>query len=302
MKHSDARLAQASGAGAPDAHRRDVDPSPADSEASPHAVGPSPAFVEHARSLLTTRHLGRVIQAFGEVDSSNSLAAEWIEKGAPHGAVVIADYQIRGRGRLGRSWIAAAGLNLTFSVVLHPHLPSDRLGMLTIAACTGVARALDRFANPLRTTVKWPNDIYLGDRKLCGMLLEASWNVPGRNPAVVLGIGLNVNQDEFPEEIRQGATSLLMETGRITPRAELFAAALSDLEDSLDRVAENEGDVRQDYVDRMMSLNESISLRSSTTNRRVEGVVRGLDASGGIIIESNAQRRVYHAGEMTRSV
>lgn len=333
MTHSKARLGRAADADASDVDPSDADPFKADasdadaseidaSDASdnpradsrsivePRTTFPaathrtrrsSPEFVKDARARMKTHRLGHAMRAYDEVSSTNTVAAEWIEEGAPHGAVVVADFQTLGRGRMGRSWIASAGLNLTFSVVLRPDLPSDRLGMLTISACVGVSRALDRFAVPLRTSIKWPNDIYLGGAKLCGMLLEASWNAPGRKPAVVLGVGLNVNQDEFPDDIRANATSLLVETGRIVPRAELFAAVLWELERSLERLTDDEDAVRKDYLERMMSLDERIGLRFASNHERIEGVVRGIDGSGGILLESNSQRLVFHAGEVTRS-
>lgn len=294
MTHSDARSTRAPDDDASDVRRGDA--------ASRVSRRPSPDFIGDARALLRTRVLGQLMRGFDEVESTNTVAARWIDEGAPHGAVVVADHQTRGRGRLGRFWTAQAGLNLTFSVVLRPDMPSDRLGMLTIAACTGVARAIDRFADPLRTSIKWPNDIYLGDRKLCGMLLEASWNAPGGRPAVVLGIGLNVNQDQFPEAIRENATSLLVETGRVVARAEIFAAVLSELERSLTLLETNEEQVQREYVGRMMSLDDEICLRFPSSSRKIEGVVRGIDGSGGIVIETQSGRCVYHAGEVTRAV
>lgn len=301
MKHSDGRTFREHSANGPDA-QRDSRGAPKRRLVQPEgAHGRAAAFAREAHALLTTRYVGHVMQAYKSVDSTNSLAAKWIEDGAPHGAVVVADFQRRGRGRHGRSWVAGAGLNLTFSVVLRLDLAPDRLGMLTIAGCLGAAASLDRFAEPLRTSIKWPNDIYLGGRKLCGMLLEANWGVAGRKPAVVLGIGLNVNQDEFPPELSETATSLLMETGRIIPRADLFAALLADLERALDRLTTDEAGVRRDYVRKMMSLDERIRFRFASNDHRIEGIVRGIDASGGILIESNAKHLVFHAGEVTPS-
>lgn len=265
------------------------------------ARGDSP-FANQVRRLLRTRALGREIRAFTEVESTNSIAAEWIAAGgAPHGAVVVADHQMRGRGRMGRSWLAAPGLNLTFSVILRPDLPTDRFGMMTVAGCAGVARCIDRFAEPLHAAVKWPNDIFLNGRKVCGMLLEASWNTPASRPAVVLGVGLNVNQEEFPDSIRDRATSLLLETGRIVPRAELLAALLSDLEEALNHLSIDEEAVRREYVERMTGLGERVELRFTSSDRSVEGLVQGIDPSGGIVLTSDSGSRVFYAGEVTRS-
>lgn len=263
-------------------------------------AGPA-SFVERARSLLTTREIGRTIEAFDVVSSTNTLAAERIERGAPHGAVVVAEFQTQGRGRLGRTWSATSGLNLTFSVVLRPELAPERIGLLTIAGGIGVSNAIDRFVAPLRTVIKWPNDIVLNGRKTCGMLLEASWNEPGAHPAVVLGVGLNVNQDAFPPELDDIATSLLLETGRIIPRADLFATVLAEMEDALVEMLSDDEKVRCRYVERMMDVGERIRLRFTATDREVTGIVRGIDASGGLILETRDGRRIFYAGEVTRA-
>lgn len=257
--------------------------------------------VEHVQSLLRTQAIGRTMQAFDIVDSTNTLAAEWIERGAPHGAIIVADYQKQGRGRLGRTWSARAGLNLTFSVVLRPEMPFDRIGLLTIAACLGASKAVDRFASPLRTSVKWPNDIHINGKKMCGMLLEASWGTPDRNPAIVLGIGMNVNQEDFPAELEDRATSILLETGRITPRAELLASVLWELEAAIACASTDDEVLRREYVKRMMSFDERIRLRFADTGSEVTGIVRGLDRSGALILETDSGRRLFHAGEVTRA-
>lgn len=258
-------------------------------------------FADQVRHLLATQQIGCDIRAFAEVESTNSVAAEWIAAGAPHGGVVVADHQTHGRGRMGRSWIAAPGVNLTFSVILRPDVPADRFGMMTVAACVGVARCVDRFADPFRAAVKWPNDIYLNDRKVCGMLLEASWNAPGSPHAVVLGVGLNVNQEEFPDAISERATSLLLETGRIIPRADLLAALLSDIEKALIQLYLDDDALRREYVDKMTGVGEHVTLRFASSDRIAEGIVRGIDDSGGIVIVSDSGPRIFHAGEVTRS-
>jgi len=242
------------------------------------------------------------MRLFDVVESTNTLAAEWIERGAPHGALIVADLQTHGRGRLGRTWSAQPGLNLTFSIALRPELPFDRIGLLTIAASIGVANAIDRFVDPLRTAVKWPNDIYLNDKKTCGMLLEASWGSLELNPAIVLGIGINVNQDDFSPALADHATSLLLETGRIVPRAELLAATLEQLEVAIGLVSTNDEIVRREYTERMLSFDERIRLRFADTGSEIAGVVRGIDPSGGLVLETDVGRRVFHAGEVTRAV
>lgn len=258
-------------------------------------------FVREAEALLETEHFGRTIRAFHAIDSTNTYASAWIERDAPHGAVVIADFQRTGRGRHGRSWSAHRGLNLTFSVILRPNLPTDRMGMLTIAACTGAAAAIDPFIDPLQTHVKWPNDLYLNHQKICGMLLEASWSAPGRRPAVVLGIGVNVNQVDFPDDLSGRATSLFLETGRVIPRAILFAGLLTSLESALNRLHGNEEEIRREYARRLMSLGETVRLRFMESGNEIEGRVCGIAESGGLVLATRAGNQIFHAGEVTRA-
>ncbi len=241
------------------------------------------------------------MQAFDVVDSTNTRAAKWIENGAPHGAVVVADFQSRGRGRHGRSWSARPGLNLTFSVVLRPDLPAERIGLLTIAACAAVAGGIDRFVDPLYSAIKWPNDVYLNGKKASGMLMEASWNAQGKNPAVVLGVGVNVNQVEFPPDLEDRATSLALESGRIVPRADLFAALLADLETALSRLASDEETIRHEYVRKLMSVGKDVRLRFADTGRDVTGIVLGVDPSGALILNTASGPCVFHAGEVMRA-
>lgn len=144
---------------------------------------------------------------------------------APEGAVAAADEQTAGRGRLGRGWVAPAGSSVLASVALRPDVPTAKLAELSLVAGRACAQALADVAEVV-PEVKWPNDVLLGGRKVAGVLAEA------REGRVVLGVGINVLQtaDELPQRLHHPATSLLLETGRRIPRAELLAALLDHLE------------------------------------------------------------------------
>lgn len=260
---------------------------------------PAREFASNVRALLKTESIGRSVRAYDTVSSTNTLAAEWAADDAPHGALVLAEFQTEGRGRLGRAWQAHAGLNLTFSVLLRPQLPPDRLGMITIAASLAVADAVDARATPLRTSIKWPNDVLLNGKKCCGMLLETARAPEG--VAVVVGIGLNVNQDAFPDELSERATSILLETGQMTDRAHLLAEICRRLEHRMVQAGENPRMLRRLYMARMPDLGEPVRLRFSDRDGGIYGVPLGLDEFGGLIVETDSGRRVFHAGEVTRS-
>lgn len=254
-------------------------------------------------AMLDTTCIGRPMRAFETLTSTNSLAAAWEAEGAPHGALVFAEYQTQGRGRLGRTWTAGAGLNLMFSVVLRPEIPVERFGLIIIAASVALAEVVENAATPIRAGIKWPNDILLSGRKCCGMLLESSHSTSktSRPPAVVLGVGLNVNQDTFPDELTERATSILLETGRTTDRAHLLAAICRQLESRFSDSVRNSRDIRRQYLTRMPDLGEAVRLQFSGTKGGINGVVVGIDETGGLVLQTDAGPRTFHAGEVTRS-
>ncbi len=260
-----------------------------------------PALAGALAPLLRTRRFGRALRAFATIGSTNTEAAAWAAEGAPEGAVVLAELQTAGRGRMGRTWEARAGRNLTFSVVLRPSLPPERFGLLTLAASVAVAETVASFTAPLDAEIKWPNDVLLEGRKCCGMLLESSFSGQKR-PTVILGIGLNVNQDAFPPALAERATSMLLATGRRTPRAPLLAALLARLEPAYDRLVHDGGAaVRQAYEARLSGLGRRATLYLSGTRAPVRGVLAGITETGALRVETGDGLRLFHAGEVSFS-
>ncbi len=245
--------------------------------------------------------VGRALRSYEAVTSTNDLALAWAAAGAPHGAVAYAERQTKGRGRMGRAWVARSGRNLTFSVVLRPTLPPDRWNLITIAACVAAAEAIDGVAAPLRTQIKWPNDILIDDRKCCGMLLESAGagqpSVAAR--AVVLGVGVNVNEDTLPPEIEGQATSLLLATGRPVRRAHLLVALFDRIDQALRLLEENPLDILKKYMNRMYNLNAPAELRFAHGQGTVQGIVAGLGETGGLLLATDEGVQTFHAGEVT---
>lgn len=172
--------------------------------------------------------MGRAFYPFRSVDSTQKFARELAADGAPEGTVVAADYQTRGRGRAGRSWLAEPGANLLFSVLLRPLLPIARIPQLSLLAAVASCEALAvQTGLPIR--IRWPNDLWLVGRKVAGVLTESSAGAQGLLHAIV-GIGVNVNQTRFPEEIRDRATSLALVAGRPLEREQLLEALLAALD------------------------------------------------------------------------
>lgn len=165
------------------------------------------------------------VEVLDSTGSTNAVVAERARAGEPHGLVVVAEEQTQGRGRLDRSWVSPPRAGLTLSVLIRPDLPPERLGWLPLLGGLAVAQALRRQAE-VDAVLKWPNDVLIGDRKVCGLLAEA---VDG---AVVLGIGLNVTtrREELPVP---EATSLALEGAVVTDRDTLLRAVLRTLADVL---------------------------------------------------------------------
>ncbi len=160
--------------------------------------------------------------------STNDVARDLAEKGAPEGTIVIAESQTRGRGHLGRTWHSPPGTGLYFSIILRPQLDPSDLPKITLVAGIAAAEAIEENTG-LRPLIKWPNDILLEGKKVAGILAELYGNIT--SPYVILGIGININtrRVEFPPELQEIATSLAIAGGQNISRANLMQAVLTHL-------------------------------------------------------------------------
>lgn len=179
---------------------------------------------------LKTKWMGKRIHHFLEIDSTNLKAYRLAMEGAEEGEVVVAESQSQGRGRLGRKWFSPPYLNLYLSVILRPRIPPHQASVMTLLAAVATAEAIQS-SSGLIPSIKWPNDILLGEKKVAGLLNEIH-SEADRIHFIILGIGVNLNMEAkmFPEEIRQKATSLRIERGEPIPRKEFFQILLQRLE------------------------------------------------------------------------
>ena len=212
------------------------------------------------------------VRTYAELDSTNTALVEEARDGAPEGLVVVADHQTGGRGRLGRTWSAAPGTALLVSVLLRPPLPIDEVPVVLmaagLAACDGVEAAAG-----FRPGLKWPNDLVVEDRKLAGLLTEATG---GAEPGVVLGLGINVAAAAYPAELAGEATSCEEVASRPVDREELLVAFLTALE--LRYTAVLAGGSRSTTLD-------AYRADSATIGRRVR-----VELTAGKALEGNASR------------
>jgi len=173
--------------------------------------------------------IGKEIFFYETVDSTNTVAAILAEKGVEEGTVVVADSQIRGKGRLGRHWASPPGVNIYMSVVLRPEIETRNATLITIMASVACAKALRRVTG-LDVTIKWPNDLMVSEKKLGGILTETRL-ARKRIKYAITGIGVNVNLDldTLPDVIREFATSVTRETGRCFSRTEVIKGILTEV-------------------------------------------------------------------------
>jgi len=238
------------------------------------------------RPLLNTHDLGQVLHWYEELGSTSDRAKELADEGADHGTVVVAEAQTAGRGRRGRIWASPPRRNLYFSVVLRPELPPARAAELTLVASIALCDALRQAG--VQAGIKWPNDLLASGRKIAGILTELAAE-PDRVQWVVVGAGVNVNAraEDFPEELRAGATSVLLERGQAAPRALLAAACFTALEEWLDRHAEEGfGPVREAWRERSVTLGREVIVKAD--GREIAGTAEDIDESGALLVRSRA--------------
>ena len=222
------------------------------------------------------------IHIYDELTSTNDEAKRLARAGAPEGAVVRAFFQTEGRGRLGRAWSGENGTSLMFSVVLRPALATADAAIWTLAAGLGVCRALSQIMGE-DVRVKWPNDVVIDGRKLCGILSEQS--IEGdRVQSVVTGIGINVNQECFDVEIREKAVSMRMIANRVFSADEVLAAVLAEL-DAVYAVFVRDGFGALAAEYNALCINTGAAVRIENACDVAEGIARGVDAAGWLVVD-----------------
>jgi BirA family biotin operon repressor/biotin-[acetyl-CoA-carboxylase] ligase len=244
-----------------------------------------PLRIREVENGLASKRLGTRFHYFHEIDSTNDYARLLAERGEPQGAIVVAEQQNRGRGRLGRRWVSPPYANLYCSIILRPKLPPAHAPRITLTAAVALADAIESFA-PAAPAIKWPNDIMAGGKKLAGVLTEAASN-PQRVEFVILGIGVNVNfpLDSMPPELRERATSLSVLAGRSVSREGFLRRLIHDLDRCYGILEETGFAALAPLWDARFGLRGQ-RVRVEMTDRTINGRAIGIDADGALVIES----------------
>ena len=252
---------------------------------------------EELSSIRRTKWLGRDIYFYPEVTSTNTKARELADEGAAHGSLVVAEVQTQGRGRRGRQWSAPKGVGIWFSLILKPQIEPNCASMLTLVAAMAVAKGIGEVTN-IRPSIKWPNDVVLSGKKVCGILTEMSAQIDYINH-IVVGIGINVKRQDFPEEIAATATSVEAECGEKISRSQLLMAVL----DAFERYYE----LYLQTMDVSLFQEEYNSFLANRDNQvkvldprgAYEGIARGVNEKGELLVEVDGRMTTVNSGEVS---
>lgn len=243
--------------------------------------------------------LGHPVIFSPEVDSTNRLASELASQGAPHGTLVAAQEQTSGRGRRGRVWFSHPG-GAWFSLILKRQFALSRAFELTLLASVALRRVISELTN-LDVRIKWPNDLFVNNRKVCGILAEIRSDGEQVQQAVVgIGINCNIPMDAFPEEVLQVATSLLAESGQVVNRTQLVARFLAVYGEMLEFLFRGEPAferVHEEWCAHSHTLGREV--RVQTNREVVEGRAIELDKDGTLVVQTQTGAKIYiHSGEV----
>ena len=249
-------------------------------------------------SCLKTEWAGGRTVYFDATDSTNAQAKRLAEAHAPHGTLVVSDRQDGGKGRRGRSWASPSGVGIWMSLILRPEIAPSSASMLTLAAALAVREGIQEETG-LSPLIKWPNDLVLNGKKICGILTEMSTELM-EIQYVITGIGINVNQREFPPEIRDTATSLSLEAGRSFRRSSLIAAILKAFEKDYTAFLKT-GDLSlllEEYNACLVNRGKEVCILDPSGEYRA--VAEGIDESGSLLVTlPDGTRREIISGEVS---
>jgi BirA family transcriptional regulator, biotin operon repressor / biotin---[acetyl-CoA-carboxylase] ligase len=262
-----------------------------DIEATPHLgyrLVSSPDAL-HADDLIArlgkTQVIGRDIRVFEETTSTNDVIEKLARDNVKEGVVVFAESQTRGRGRLGRKWISPARKGLWFSILLRPDLRPQEATQLTVASATALRRAIEAMTG-LKPKIKWPNDILINGKKTAGILTELSAEVD-RVKHIILGIGVDVNLNaaEFPQDLRKIATSLKIESGKSISRADMAVRILRELDVDYARVCSGKFEsIADEWEEHSGTIGQPVTIQVG--ERKMHGRAESLDDDGALLLRT----------------
>ena len=250
------------------------------------------------KSLLHTDWVAKEVLYFDTIDSTNTKAQELAEKGYPSGTLVVADKQESGKGRRGRSWVSPSGTGIFMTLMIKPDINPNNASMLTLVAALAVAKAITSVTGE-EAMIKWPNDIVVNSKKVCGILTEMNAQFDYINH-IVVGIGINVHNESFPEEISQMASSLMIEAGgKRFHRAQIIAETMSYFEQYYDTFLKTQdlSALVREYDKLLVNRNKSV--RVLDPKEPFDGKAMGITPKGELIVDTWESRKLVSSGEVS---
>lgn len=250
------------------------------------------------KSLMHTDWVAKEVLYFDTIDSTNIKAQELAEKGYQSGTLVVADKQESGKGRRGRSWVSPSGTGIFMTLMIKPDINPNNASMLTLVAALAVAKAITSVTGE-EALIKWPNDIVINGKKVCGILTEMNAQFDYINH-IVVGIGINVHNESFPEEISQMASSLMIEAGgKRFHRAQIIAETMSYFEQYYDTFLETQdlSALVREYDELLVNRNKSV--RVLDPKEPFDGKAMGITPKGELIVDTWESRKLVSSGEVS---
>ena len=231
---------------------------------------------------IKTKWAGKTVYFAEKVDSTNSWIKRLSKEGAEHGTLAVAEFQSAGRGRFDRKWEAPEGSSVMMTILLRPEFEPQYASMLTLVMGLAVAQAVDELG--FKVSIKWPNDVVLSRKKICGILTEMGTNGT-KIGYVLIGVGINVNLWEFPEEMQDKATSLALESGQEYDRNQIIGLVMKHFEEDYERFIQtcDFENLLEEYHRILANLNQPVRVLNGADS--FEGVSRGIDTKGELLVE-----------------
>ena len=230
---------------------------------------------------IHTKWAGKTVHFARETDSTNLWIKRLAKEGAPEGTLALAEFQSAGRGRLGRSWEVPEGTSVMMSILLRPKFEPQYAPTLTLVMGMAVAKAVKKLG--FDVSIKWPNDVVVSHKKICGILTEMGVR-DGKIDYAVIGVGINVNIREFPEEMADKATSLYLEGGREFDRSQIPGLVMEAFEEYYEKFAAtcDLSGLKEEYESILANYNQPVRVLAKEP---YEGVARGITDGGELLVE-----------------
>ena len=255
------------------------------------------AYNEHTISNeMHTKWAGKTVHFARETDSTNLWIKRLAKEGAPEGTLAVAEFQSAGRGRLGRSWEVPEGTSVMMSILLRPEFEPQYAPTLTLVMGMAVAKAVKKLG--FDVSIKWPNDVVVSHKKICGILTEMGVR-DGKIDYAVIGVGINVNIREFPEEMADKATSLYLEAGKEFDRSRIPGLVMEAFEEYYEKFAAtcDLSGLKDEYESILANYNQPVRVLAKEP---YEGIARGITDGGELLVEkADGTMAIVSAGEVS---